>query len=259
VQIVSPGSTAVGLRSKLATPFLIRSATSDATELDGLVSTITSLGWRRVAIVGSESFHSSIEYFKAAAQAAGVDVLVTVRIQDTTAVNFEPWRLGLLLNSVRQSGARIIVSITRTVDATTLHYAARVVGLHDPRRFTWLGTFATYTTAMLAPQSFGNTSMAGYVFVRATALSANASAAYRSAFRAAATRYDAAVHGTFDPISHAPFYDAAHEQTIFDTGHALTGDGEPDPWGKCALHPRALPPPLPSTAALHRCPLHDSP
>jgi hypothetical protein len=186
------------------------------------------MGWRRIALVGSVDF-SPAQYFREQAEARAVHVVADARIQPL-AGGYEEWMLRLALESVVESGCRIIVSITRTVDQQALYAMANAVGLHESR-YQWLGFFSSYTSAMLSP-SFG--SMRGYLFTapRAELPSAATTQAFRTRFRAATTTYNEAVHGSFNTTSGAPFYDVAHEAVMFDIDYAPLGDGEPGAWGQ---------------------------
>ena len=232
--IISPGSTAVGFANKAAMPFLLRTCSSDAAQLEMAAATVAGFGWRHVAVIVSESIASDrLPYMRSAAQAHGITVRIEARIPDSEAAQYQRSQMHQALESVLRSGARILVSITRTVDQGELHAAARSLNLHNAS-FAWIGLEASYTQAMLDPSS-ATGSTPGYVrLTRRVEARTSTVEEYRQLFSAQATRYDQAIHGAYDSSSGAPFYDAAHEGHIFDTGNGPVGNGEPDSYGMYA-------------------------
>jgi hypothetical protein len=159
--------------------------------------------------------------------------------------------MDLQLRTVWRSGARIIVSITRTVDQPLLHELAAVYNLHDASRYAWLGISASFTSISAPSFTTNGSRRRGYIYTRARSQSTSSQVteAYRARFRAATTRYDLAVHGPYNASSGAPFYDDAHEHVLWDTDYATTGDGKPRPHSSCTT---ATPAPRPTPTRLLR-------
>jgi ABC-type branched-subunit amino acid transport system substrate-binding protein len=76
--IVSPGASAPDLTDKSTMPFLVRTVASDSVELNGLLSTVVSLGWRKIAVIASDGLARAASYFQARATASGVEVVLQV-------------------------------------------------------------------------------------------------------------------------------------------------------------------------------------
>ena len=146
--IVSYGASDMDLVDKSNTPLLLRTVPSSAPELDAMARTILELGWGRVACLVSESLFDTFEYFRVAANSLGIDIIVTSLAPDTQAINYEQWRLRKALESIVRSGARIVVSLTRTIDQMKIQSIAAACRLHDIE-YQWLGLHQTYTPIML--------------------------------------------------------------------------------------------------------------
>ena len=146
--IVSYGASDMDLVDKSNTPLLLRTVPSSAPELDAMARTILELGWGRVACLVSESLVDTFEYFRVAANSLGIDIIVTSLAPDTQAINYEQWRLRKALESIVRSGARIVVSLTRTIDQMKIQSIAAACRLHDIE-YQWLGLHQTYTPIML--------------------------------------------------------------------------------------------------------------
>jgi len=226
--MISPGSTSISLVNKAEYPYFLRSIASAEQEVKAIVSMITLYGWRHAALLHSGGFFSEAELFLEEALRLGVAVLVSLRLPGTDSASYYAFQMELPLVQVRESGARIVAALTRTVDTDDMLEQARSLGLLTTG-YVWVGGSCTFTSALVASDG----GLPGWLYLQVqSAQMTSRRVLFDAAWPNVSRRYNSSVDGAFDASSGLPFFgDNIHSPVVWDTDYAPVGDGLPDYWG----------------------------
>lgn len=221
--IVSPGSTLVGLADKTRYPFLLRSIGNDALLLKALVAITAEFGWKRVAVLVNVNFEDGNSHvLRPSLLSLGISALALVYDDLIDVPSLA--RYAGILQLVARSGYRIIITYPKSVDIEHWDRESRAAGLRSTEHVWLMASMAFNMPEVVAATN---------VIVASEREAASSErAAFIQRWPHVSTRYNASVHGAYDPVSKLPFFGTnAHTLTVWDTDYALVGDGLPDTWG----------------------------
>jgi len=228
--MISPGSTAMSLVDKSQYPFFFRSVSSNEQQLKAILAFVEDFGWKFVAVLYSDLFLVDARIFQEEANRRGIQIISTLVVPDTDVPGYYSFQMQLPINMLRDSGARIIIALVRTVDVETMVSTARSAGLLSSG-YAWVSMMGAFTNSMLASSADGGVPGWLYVQVQAPQLTSRR-ATFEAEWPRVSRRYNQSVDGAFDPTTGRPFYgDDIYSSTIWDTDYAPVGDGLPDIWG----------------------------
>lgn len=225
--IVSPGSTWVNLINKDRYPYMMRSIASDLADLKAMAVATYDLGWRRVAILHTDSFGAGVDLIIGPAfDAMGIESL-TLALKHAGSPDFET-STDMVMNLVKESGYRVCLLYAMGDGTEYVEASSRTFGLRDTGYYwvlykgnyeflaaEWGSTGATVVVPMETPSDAPN-------------LVANT---FHARWPNVSTIYNLTMHGEYNSSSGAPFFDTANADTIWDTDYAPLGDGVADYWG----------------------------
>ena len=225
--IVSPGSTWVNLVNKDRYPYLLRSIPGDVAVLKAMAVAVNDLGWRRAAILYTDSMGAGIDLVVRPAFDAMRIQSLSFALQDHNSPDFQT-STDAVLNLVRESGYRVCVLYMKTDGAPVLEASSRKFGLRGAG-YQWVLNTVNYLDL---EAEWGEMEATVVVPAEPTDVALNpVKDAYNAKWPNVATIYNKTLHGEYNSSSGAPFFDAANAETIWDTDYADVGDGVPDYWG----------------------------
>jgi ABC-type branched-subunit amino acid transport system substrate-binding protein len=224
VPMISGGSTLPDLMDKSGFPYGFRSIGNNGPMLRTMILFIQSQGWKNIAVLrGRESSASTFKQLKA--ELAHLDADISIVADATYGLSLRS-DIVLPLESIKESGAKVILALLRTEDAPLVRKYAVEMGM-DGDGYVWLANEAAYDSSFADWQ--------GLLTFDASTYTNPESKAKRDKYTAnwmnMTTTYNESTHGKFNSITGAPFFDSAHYNVIFDTDYAPVGDGKPDSWG----------------------------